>query len=119
MYTDRAMKPLFLLFAVSFTLAPVSAELKSGPSLPHKLVSNWAQLPKGWNFGECSGVAVDREDNVWVFNRGAHPVIEFDRNGHFLQSWGDGLFHSTHGIRVDPEGKFWGVSVKGQMVFKF
>jgi DNA-binding beta-propeller fold protein YncE len=46
-------------------------------------------------------------------------VVEFDRNGHFLQSWGDGLFRSTHGIRVDPEGNVWGVDVKGHMVFKF
>jgi len=116
MYTDRAMKPLFLLFAVSFTLAPVSAELKSGPSLPHKVVKNWAQLPKGWNFGECSGVAVDRRDNVWVFNRGPHPVIQFDKNGKMLQAWGENTFISSHGIRVDDDGAIWAVDVKGHVV---
>src|SRR2546425_1056208 len=119
MYTDRAMKPLFLLFAVSFTLAPVSAELKSGPSLPHKVVKNWAQLPKGWNFGECSGVAVDRNDNVWVFNRGPHPVIQFDKNGKMLQAWGENTFISSHGIRVDADGAIWAVDVKGHVVMKF
>ena len=110
---------LAALVALAAMLSPLSAELKSGPPLPHKLVPGWAQLPKGWNFGETSGVAVDRDDNVWVFNRGAHPVIEFDRNGRFLQSWGDGLFRTTHGIRVDPEGNIWGVDVKGHTVFKF
>ncbi len=119
MYTDRAMKSLFLLFAVSFTLAPVSAELKSGPSLPHKVVKNWAQLPKGWNFGECSGVAVDRRDNVWVFNRGPHPVIQFDKNGKMLQAWGENTFISSHGIRVDADGAIWAVDVKGHVVMKF
>src|SRR5262249_55836856 len=92
---------------------------KSGPPLPHKLVKDWAQLPKGWNFGECSGVAVDRFDNVWVFNRGAHPVIEFDQNGKMLQSWGEGLIKSSHGIRVDSDGSVWAVDVKGHVVFKF
>ncbi len=100
-------------------ITPLSAELKSGPPLPHKLVAGWAKLPKGWNFGECSGVAVDRNDNVWVFNRGPHPVVEFDKDGNFLQSWGEGTIVSSHGIRVDPDGNIWGVDVKGHRVLKY
>lgn len=97
---------------------PAAAEIKSGPPLPHKLVEGWAKLPKGWNFGECSGVAVDKQDNVWVFNRGPQKVIQFDRNGNVLQSWGEGVFLSPHGIRVDPDGNVWAVDVKGHIVFK-
>lgn len=104
---------------VSVCISLLSAELKSGRPLPHKLVPGWAKLPKGWNFGECSGVAVDRSDNVWVFNRGPHPVIQFDKNGNFLQSWGEGTVVSSHGIRVDPEGNVWGVDVEGHRVLKY
>src|SRR6266852_5844286 len=106
------MKSLSLLFSVLITLVPVSAELKSGPALPHKVVKNWAQLPKGWNFGESSGVAVDRNDNVWVFNRGPHPVIQLDKNGKMLQSWGENTFNSSHGMRIDPDGNVWAIDVK-------
>ena len=45
---------------------PAFSQLQSGPPLPHKLVADWAKLPKGWNFGECSGLAVDKDDSVWV-----------------------------------------------------
>jgi peptidylamidoglycolate lyase len=110
---------LCLLAACVATLPAISAELKSGPALPHKVVKDWPKLPKGWNFGECSGVAVDKQDNVWVFNRGAHPVIEFDRDGNMLQSFGDGTVKSSHGIRVDPDGNVWGVDVKGHVVLKY
>lgn len=109
---------LVLGVIVSLLPMPVSAELKSGPPLPHKVVKDWAKLPKGWNFGECSGVAIDRQDNVWVFNRGAHPVIQFDKNGNLLQSWGEGLFKSSHGMRIDSEGNVWAVDVKGHIVLK-
>jgi DNA-binding beta-propeller fold protein YncE len=119
MYAYPAMRSLFLLFAVSLTVTAASIELKSGPPLPHKVVKNWAQLPKGWNFGESSGVAVDRHDNVWVFNRGPHPVIQFDKNGKMLQSWGENTFNSSHGIRVDPDGNIWTIDVKGHVVMKF
>lgn len=105
--------------AALFAMLPAFAELKSGPPLPHKLVDGWAKLPKGWNFGECPGVAVDRRDNVWVFNRGPHPVIQFDREGNVLQSWGEGVFLSPHGIRIDADGNVWTTDVKGHLVFKF
>lgn len=105
------------LFASTF-LSAVFGQLKTGPALPHQLVKDWAQLPKGWNFGECSGVATDKQDNVWVFNRGAHPVMQFDRAGKFLQAWPDIKIISSHGIRVDAEGNIWLIDVKGHVVIK-
>jgi hypothetical protein len=40
---------------------------------------------------------VDKSDNVYVFNRGAHPMVVFDRDGNFLRSFGEGLFPRAHG----------------------
>jgi DNA-binding beta-propeller fold protein YncE len=108
----------FIVAALAVTDTSSWAELKSGPPLPHKVVKNWAKLPAGWNFGECAGVAVDKDDNVWVYNRGKHPVIQFDKNGNFLQGWGDDIMTSAHGIKVDGEGAIWTVDVKGHIVFK-
>src|SRR5215467_1269811 len=108
-----------LVLCLLASLPAFPAELKSGPALPYKVVKDWAQLPTGWNFGECSGVAVDRNDNVWVFNRGKHPVIQFDKNGNMLQAWGEGTVVSSHGIRVDPDGNVWGIDVKGHVVVKY
>src|ERR1051325_9902140 len=79
-------------------LAP--AEMLTGPPLPQGVVENWAQLPPGWNFGEVSGVDVDRNDNVWVFHRGLRPVMQFDKNGKLLQAWQEVPVKSSHGIRV-------------------
>src|SRR5258706_9525333 len=44
-------------------------------------VENWAKLPPGWSFKEIGGVGVDRHDNVFVFNRGEHPMIVFHCDG--------------------------------------
>jgi DNA-binding beta-propeller fold protein YncE len=81
---------------------------------------DWAQLPKGYNFGECSGVDIDKQGNVWVFNRGHWPVIEFDRSGKMLRSWTEETFRvkSAHGMRVGPDGNLWAVDVEGHVVFK-
>jgi hypothetical protein len=36
---------------------------------------------------------------VYVFNRGADPVMLFNRTGKFLESWGAGCFERPHGRR--------------------
>lgn len=108
-----------LLAAVVVLVPPVVAQVGTVPDLPHGPVASWAQLPKGWNFGEVSGVDVDRFDNVWVFNRGAHPVMQFDKNGKLLQSWSEVPVKSSHGLRVDPQGNVWLVDVEGHALLKF
>ena len=60
--------------------------------LPVRDVENWAKLPAGWSFKEVAAVGVDSNDNVYVFNRGEHPMMVFDRDGNFLRSWGEGLY---------------------------
>lgn len=108
-----------LALTACLAIVPAAAQLKSGPPLPHRLVQDWAKLPPGWNFGEFPGVDVDRQDNVWVFNRSPHPVIQFDKNGKMLQAWNEVQVKSPHSVRVDPEGNVWLIDVKGHMIFKF
>src|SRR5258708_20018210 len=101
------------MMLVVLSAGPVAAELKTGPALAQGLVPQWPQLPKGWNFGEVSGVDVDRHDNVWVFHRGLRPVMQFDKNGKLLQAWNEVPVKSSHGIRVDRDGNVWLVDVAG------
>lgn len=112
----------FRLLCLPLLLAHAAGEVSTvvpvGPALPYHAVENWAKLPAGWNLGECSGVAIDKADNVWVFNRGTHPVIQFDRNGKMLQAWSDVPVKSSHGIRIDSDGNIWLVDVAGHKVLK-
>jgi DNA-binding beta-propeller fold protein YncE len=72
---------------------------------PHKLeyevIAGWEHLPEGWSFVEVAGVAVDSRERVYVYCRGAHPVIVFDKDGKFLSAWGEGVFTRPHGIFID------------------
>lgn len=70
-------------------------------------VEDWAKLPDGWSFKEVSAVGVDSRDNVYVFDRGEHPMIVFDRDGNFLRSWGEGVFRRPHGVHVGPDDTLW------------
>ena len=67
-----------------------------------------------------SGVAVDRDDNVYAFHRGEHPILVFDSAGHFLRSGGEGITGTVpHFIEVDDEGNVWVVDEAAHRVLKF
>ena len=72
-----------------------------------RAVDGWGRLPDGWSFVEATSVGVGPRDEVYVFNRGEHSVIVFDREGKFLRSWGEGVFRRPHGITVGPDETLW------------
>lgn len=92
------------------------------------------ELPNNWIMGQVGGMAVDRQDHIWVLQRpgsdtpdelgaslqpprsqccvAAPPVLEFDAQGNLLQSWGgprEGFDwpKTEHGIYVDQDGNVW------------
>jgi hypothetical protein len=105
-------------------------------------------LPNNWLMGQAAGVAVDRRDHVWVVQRPksltedergatlkpprslccapAPPVMEFDRAGVLVGSWGGPAAghawpDNEHGIHVDDKDNVWlaGNGPKDGMILKF
>lgn len=105
-------------------------------------------LPNKWVLGQAAGVAVDKNDHIWVVHRPgtvekdelgaavnpptakccipAPPVLEFDREGNLLRSWGGpGQGYdwpkSEHGIFVDSDGNVWlaGNGKEDNQILKF
>src|SRR5947208_6628460 len=85
----------------------------------YRVNADWAKLPDGWSFKEVGGVGVDSRDQVYVFNRGDHPLIVFDRDGNFLRSWGEGVFTRPHGITIGPDDSVWCTDDCGHCVRQF
>jgi hypothetical protein len=83
-------------------------------------------LPNHWILGAVAGMAVDARDHVWITHRpstlqpnetrsiwkAAPPVLEFDRDGTLVSSWGGpGSGYEwpqlEHGIYVDARDHVW------------
>ncbi|MEJ0022874.1 MAG: hypothetical protein WDN76_05120 [Alphaproteobacteria bacterium] len=89
----------------------------------YEVATDWPKIPNGWVTGHVPSVAVDSQDNVWIITRPntvpadqkAHtspPVMEFDKNGKFIQSWGGPAQgydwpDSAHSIAIDYKGNVW------------
>lgn len=88
------------------------------PATVFEPVPYWAKLPHPMFFKEATSVAVDSNDNVYVFGRGDHPVIIFDREGNFLETWGAGEFVRPHGITIDGDDNLYLADDDAHMIEK-
>ena len=66
----------------------------------YRVVEGWAQWPEDWTLHDVAAVGVDSRDRVYAFHRGEHPMIVFDRDGHVLRTWGEGMFKRAHGVHT-------------------
>jgi DNA-binding beta-propeller fold protein YncE len=85
----------------------------------YQLVDGWAKCPEGRPFTDICGLSIDSQDRVYILDRGAHPVMIFDREGNLLTWWGAGFFKRTHGIYVGPDGSVYCTDDHSHTVSKF
>jgi len=129
-YVDTAgwyAGPLHPLAAASVGIADkLAAALKSEVLSPpaavatYQVVKNWAQLPPGVKWGLMTAVDIDSKGTIYTFQRsGGGKVMVFDASGKWLRTWGEGMFPSAHGLRVDAQDNVWITDRKLQQVLKF
>ena len=80
---------------------------------------NWWTLPAGWEFGWIPAVAVDSQDRVYVYSRSEHPMVVFDRDGNFIDSWGDDILKDAHGIFIDADDNIYCTEREPHVIRKF
>jgi DNA-binding beta-propeller fold protein YncE len=97
---------------------PDPKQMESAPDLGFRAVEAGLKLPEGMKMGAPSSVAFDARGHLFVFNRGEHPLIEFDAHGGFVRAFGEGRYVRPHGMRIDSQGSIWTTDVAGHTVTK-
>jgi DNA-binding beta-propeller fold protein YncE len=123
---------LSIVFAATLALVittPTVAQSRPGAQenaatasqLPLHLVENFFKYPPTYVMGEVIGVAVNPKGHIFLLNRGYHPLLEFNPDGTFVRSMGEGsaMFEGAHSIRFDPQGNMWYIDAATNMVIKF
>ena len=91
------------------------------PTAPKfSVLEGWEKLPHGYVHKDVDGVAVDSKNNVYLMTRMDARVLVYDRDGHFVRSWGEKVFTPrTHGIAVGPDDMVYTVDDGDHTVRKF
>jgi DNA-binding beta-propeller fold protein YncE len=80
---------------------------------------DWMKLPEEMELGIIGGVAVDSEDNVYLFHRGKGPIASFSSDGAFLNAFGDDDIEDPHGISVGADDVLYVVDRDGHQIFRY
>src|SRR5688572_10555706 len=92
---------------------------QTAPELDYVSVPNPFQFPAGTTFmGAPAALAFDSKGHLFVVTRGNPSLYEFDADGKFIRSFGEGLFTRTHGLRIDREGNIWVADTGAHTVLK-
>ena len=113
---------ILLTFTLVFAQRPSDPALlipQNAPELDYVSVADPFAFPAGKIFaGAPASVAFDAKGHVWVLTRGNPSLYEFDNNGKFIRSFGEGLFTRSHGLRFDTDGNIWATDVSAHTVVK-
>lgn len=108
--------------------------LPAGQLAAFHVVHGWPGLPDAFYLGQVSGVGVDRQNRVFVFQRGDRSklrafevptmpdpaVLCFDgETGKLLNSWGAKTFVTPHGLAVDARDNVWVTDIILHQVRKY
>ena len=85
----------------------------------YELVNPWAKLQEVRSFVDVTGISIDSDDNVYVFNRSAHPMMVFDRDGNEISHLDEGLFKRPHGSWLSPDNHIWTAETGRHVAHKF
>jgi len=126
--SDQEMRliALVLLIALTCTFAvaqrpsdPALLVPQNAPELDYIVAPEPFSLPAGTTLaGAAAAVAFDSKGHLFVLTRGNPSLYEFDNNGKFIRSFGDGLFTRSHGLRIDKDGNIWATDVGAHTVMK-
>jgi sugar lactone lactonase YvrE len=112
------MRLLMLILLFQVLSGPDPAQMEKAADLGYKPVERSFTLPDGMRMGAPSSAAVTASGHLLIFNRGASPLIEVDKDGKFVRAFGEGRYVRPHGLRLDPEGNIWTTDVNGHTVTK-
>lgn len=120
---------VFLALVLFAALCTLTATGRSGdaPTYPrvdaavgYKVDPNWPQTPKGSTREAVTGLAIDKNDHVFVFTRSLPPVQVYEAaTGKLVRAWGEEHFKSTHQLRLDAEGNVWAADIGHHQVMQF
>lgn len=87
--------------------------------LTYDVLADWERLPPEHRHADVAGVDVGPDDRVYLLTRHENRVLVYDRTGTFVETWGDGIFTTPHGLTVAPDGTVYCVDCGDHTVRRF
>ena len=106
------------MLCASFASDQALMPSKPVAELGYRVSPDFFDFPANWVEGEASGVALNSKGHIFLFQRTRPMLSEFDENGRYVRSLGEGLFDHPHGLRIDADDYIWTTDDTNNTVLK-
>ncbi len=112
--------PLFTGPFAALATGQESAYPRIDTAVSYQVDPAWPKRPEGVAWGAMPGVAVDGQDNVWIFTRAVPPVQVYQASdGAFVRSFSEKEIKTAHHIKIDHDGNIWLADIGRHLVMQF
>ena len=108
-----------LMFILPHTLAAQMPDSSSSNKMLCVVDPAWPQKPESFTWGAMSGIAVDTQDLVYLFNRSEPTVQVYRPDGALARTFSTANPKGTHYIKFDAEGNVWLADFRSHIVEKY
>ncbi len=108
---------IFLLVLCSNCQAQSS--LKQGDTLHYEVDASWPQKPERFKWAQMPGIAVDNQDQIYIFTRSQPTVQVYKIDGTLVRAFYIEDSTGSHFIRIGPKGNIWTANITEHVVRKY
>lgn len=120
---DELTRRDMLKAGIGIVALPLGASLVPQTRIPiagqhynhyYEVIHDWLKPPAGLAWGDTHGLATDSKGNIYVAHtvgnnsEKSQAVVVYDKNGNFLNAWGDEFRGGAHGLdlRRERDGEY-------------
>jgi hypothetical protein len=81
--------------------------------------SSWPKKPDRFSWAQMPGIAVDKQDQIYIFTRNQPTVQVYKTDGALVRAWYVEDSSGSHFIRVGPGGNIWTANISEHVVRKY
>src|SRR6266542_2591016 len=109
MIQNRGLRAFVTLMGLGLLVLGVAAALQAQAAAPkYKFDSDWPKpLPNHWKMGGVTGLAVDKDDNVWVLDR-PNDLTDIELHAELTPPTADCCVRPPSMIHIDKNGNVIG-----------
>jgi DNA-binding beta-propeller fold protein YncE len=97
---------------------PQGAAFQPVLALGYRAELDYFHTPPDFVAGEASAVALNSKGHIFLFQRAKPMLSEYDAQGAYVRTLGDGLFTHPHGLRIDDGDNLWTTDDGSHLVLK-
>jgi DNA-binding beta-propeller fold protein YncE len=108
-----------LLLTLLHNSEAMASSVQQSDTAHYVVDTTWPKKPERFKWAQMAGIAVDKQDQIYIFTRSQPTVQIYKTDGTMVRAWYMEDSSGAHFIRVGPEGNIWTANITEHVIRKY